>query len=372
MPITLKAQNKHLAILSSISGCVPNISISASYVTIEDMRIVVDPSDAICGGSIAGVNSASGTGVRCWEQHMARASGPTTTGWVGCTVRGVKIDYSNHRGHAIKVNQDGVLIENNDLAGGLECFGGLAQVFRNNYVHGPDHWGGGIYCKGEARNAEIYNNTVVVDASLYGGIQWNGLTVGGDSPAQWAFNPGSTVTCWNCVAYNNVILVKGNNKNGFSAIGLGTQGTKNSKLFNNVVIGGRIFSDAASTNDLFQNNVVSCLGDQALLGWGTNTTVTYDYNNFYNCTGAPSQAHPITGDPRFVNPDSDWHLQGGAPALNSGTVVTITGYNGEAIDVSKDKDGLVRTKPWSLGIYAGNSSSTDTAAPAPVSGVRLQ
>ncbi|MDB5821352.1 MAG: uncharacterized protein JWR21_56, partial [Herminiimonas sp.] len=55
----------------------------------------------------------------------------------------------------------------------------------------------------------------------------------------------------------------------------------------------------------------------------------------------------------FVNQASDWHLKAGSPAMNMGVATSITGYDGIAIDVSRDMNGVVRTAPWDLGIYSG-------------------
>jgi hypothetical protein len=76
-----------------------------------------------------------------------------------------------------------------------------------------------------------------------------------------------------------------------------------------------------------------------------------DYNNFHNLSSAPAQAHPIVGDPRFVNPTSDWHLQAGSPALNSGASATFKAYDGMSIDVAHDITGILRSGLWDLGIY---------------------
>lgn len=48
-PITLIAQNKWQAILSSTSGCTPGIVVFASYITIENLRLASDPSNVYCG-----------------------------------------------------------------------------------------------------------------------------------------------------------------------------------------------------------------------------------------------------------------------------------------------------------------------------------
>lgn len=43
-------------------------------------------------------------------------------------------------------------------------------------------------------------------------------------------------------------------------------------------------------------------------------TLTVDYNNFYNCTSAPSQTHAITGNPLL---GGDYTLGTGSPAIDA-------------------------------------------------------
>jgi len=146
----------------------------------------------------------------------------------------------------------------------------------------------------------------------------------------------------------------------------GMMGAKDSVIFNNVGIGGQIFlapSDASRTppglnvNPTFKNNIVDCKGGpltQGYHGWdGYYTgTVTLDSNNFYNCSyGVPPQTRPIVDAPLFVDPSSDWHLQAGSLSLASGVEVQVIGFNGEVIDVSRNRDGNIRVMPWNLGIY---------------------
>jgi hypothetical protein len=77
-----------------------------------------------------------------------------------------------------------------------------------------------------------------------------------------------------------------------------------------------------------------------------------DYNDFDNCVEAPSQAHPITGNPLFYDATSDWHLKSGSPAIQHGADITVTGFQGETLPVNRDKDGNVRKTPWDLGVFA--------------------
>ena len=63
-PITIKAQNKWGAVLSSISGDNPAISIDGSYITIEDMRISVSPNNGNIGVVQFRERNQSGPGIR--------------------------------------------------------------------------------------------------------------------------------------------------------------------------------------------------------------------------------------------------------------------------------------------------------------------
>jgi hypothetical protein len=61
-PITIKSQSKWGAILSSTSGGDPGISISKSYITIEDLRITVSPNNVPTG-----VLSSANAAIRAWN-----------------------------------------------------------------------------------------------------------------------------------------------------------------------------------------------------------------------------------------------------------------------------------------------------------------
>ena len=363
MPITLRAQNKHQAILSSTSGCNPNISIFASYVTIQDIRSVISPNNVICA---AGVDSASGTAVRCWQATMPTVSNPST-GSVGCTVRGVLVDASPARGHAFKTNQDFSLIEDNVANSGIEALNNYGTIVRNNVIIGGDHWGSSLVAKGGVRNFQAYNN--VVHAQTVWGI---GIALGGITGTQWLYDPASGVEAYNSVAYNNVVI----NESGGYADTLGMMGARDSALFNNVVIDGDVFlrngyTPTESTNPTIKNNIFVCSGGNVLGPWAYAGTLGFDYNNFYNCTNVPPQAHPIVGNPLFVDAHSDWHLTSGSPAIGKGTPITATGFKGETLTVNTDKDGKVRTIPWDLGIYATNSGTSDSTPPAAPRNLRM-
>ena len=134
-PITIKAQNKWGAILSSTSGDSPAISINKSYITIEDLRISVSPNN-----QSSGVLSSANCAIRAFESNEPTSANPTS-GVVGLTARGLLIDYSAQRTTGIKSNQDFTLIENCEVHSALELYNNKNSIVRNNVVYGNDGWG---------------------------------------------------------------------------------------------------------------------------------------------------------------------------------------------------------------------------------------
>lgn len=349
-PITIKAQNRRQAILASRSGCNPSMSIHGSWIVIDGLRFTISPNNPGC----ASPNSAT-VYIRCWE-----ATGGIyypSTGTAGCTLRGALMDPHPSRFEHFKSNQDRTLVEDSDL-GDIATFGTFGTVFRNNIVRPRGGSAAGIIAKGGSRSFQAYNNIV------YQSDNWLGLILGGSppGPSYPVFAPGGeTIACYNCLAYNNVVINQGSHP---SALSLGTMGAHNSALFNNVVINGPLTTLDDSRGNTFKNNIVVCNGKAALRDWNDASAIL-DYNNFNNCSGAPSQAHPINGDPLFVDPSSDWRLQTGSPAIGAGTPVSFTGYGGEVIDVSSDKDGLVRAAPWDIGIHnVAHATAATSSSPA--------
>ncbi len=360
-PITVKAQHTHRAVLSSTSGCQPNISIYASYVTIEDLRLVIAPTNVPCPSH----TSADGTGVRCWHSTEPTVAQPSST-FVGCVVRGLRIDPSPARSHAVKTSQDFSLVEHCECYSGLEAFNSYGVVFRHNVVIGGDAWDSSLVAKGGVRNFEAYNNVVRIRAPL--GL---GVILGGITGNQWLFDPPSGVEAYNSVAYNNVIV----NESGGGADALGMMGARDSVLVNNVVIDGRLLlrgghTGVESANPTIQNNIVVCSGDSAASQWSYAGTLTVDHNNFHECADAPAQEHPIVGDPMFVDPRADWRLRAGSPAIGRGKPIAVRGFKGESLIVNKDKNGKTRALPWDLGIYASRSAVSDAPEPPPPTNLR--
>jgi len=280
----------------------------------------------------------------------------------------MRIDGSSARSHAVKSTQDYALVETSILYSGIEVLNANSNVIRNNEIIGGDAWGASLVAKGGARNFEAYNNVVHIQ-SVWG----QGIVLGGTTGTQWLYDPSSGIEAYNSVAYNNVVI----NEASGTALSYGMMGATDSALFNNVMKGGTLYlqgsggSGKTPVNPTIKNNIFTCTGAQVLGQWSYTGQLSLDYNNFFNCSGVPTQAHPITGDPMFVNPSADWHLAPGSPAINSGTSVEVRGFKGEALTVNRDKDGKTRTTPWDLGIYETNSVTGDTTPPNAPSNLRL-
>lgn len=347
-PITIKAQNRHKAVLSSTSHCNPNISLYASYIVIEGLRSTIDPSNVAC----VPLNTASGAAVRAWSQITPTIASPNSS-FKGCVIRDMLVDASPARGVGIKINQDECLVENSEIHSSLCAFNNKGTVFRNNTVIGADMWGTSIFGKGGVRNFQVYNNVVRVQP---GGTQ--GIVLGGYSDAAYYFDPSAKIEAYNSVAYNNVVV----NESGGAIDGLVMIGARDSAFFNNVVIAGQVSLIPSGTtqvsNPTIKNNIFQCKQGSLTTGtWKFKGTLNIDYNNFYGCYAPPAQNNPVGGAPDFVDPASDWHIksQSKSAVLTTGAAVTFTGYAGEKIDLTKDKDGVLRGQPWGVGAYTVKS-----------------
>lgn len=156
--ITLQAKNKHQAIISSTSGCLANISLLASYVTIDGIRTTINAGNTPCAG---GHNSSDGDGVRCFAGSVPTVGGTTTTLYHHAWVKNTMHDASSARSHGIKCDGDGALVEGNISYNGIELGIGEGLVARNNRVLGHDGFGAALVSKFGARNVEIYKNYIL-------------------------------------------------------------------------------------------------------------------------------------------------------------------------------------------------------------------
>lgn len=345
--ITIRARNKWGAIVSSISGCDPGFSISASHVTVQDIRFSVSPRNRTCANY-----TSSNVHIRAWEKNNPSPANPDS-GFVGFVASGLKIDPGLQRAEGLKSNQDLTVIENSEIGNSVELFNVRDAVIRNNTITGQNQWGISIFVKGGVRNAQVYNN-VIRNLARNG----YGIYLGGSTSDPWHFDGNLKVEAYNSVAYNNVVI----NESGGNMTGLIFAGARDSAFFNNVVIGGTIEmteggpnsrNGAATTNPRIQNNIVTCPAhaNATALAGNYSGTLTIGNNNFFRCGRVPPQDSPVIGDPLLVNPAGDWRLQPLSPARGTGAAVSMTGYDGAPIDVSRDRNGALRSSPWDLGVY---------------------
>jgi hypothetical protein len=341
-PIVFKAQNKWKAMIASTSGCNPGFSIYASHITVKDLAFSV-------AGSACTTYTAANVHIRAWNTVVATPSNPTT-GTAGFHADGLKLTSGRARSEGLKSNQDYTLIENLEADNALELFSTKNSIIRNNLIIGQDQGGNSIVAKGGERSAQIYNNVVRNNHP-----NGNGIWLGGWSCDTCFFDKSAKIEAYNSVAYNNVVI----NESGTLKHALIFGGAKDSAFFNNVVVGGGVLTTeggynsgfrAPTTNPTLMNNIFVCNGAQARSGTYSGT-LRMESNNFFNCSGTPSQTNAIVGDPLLVNAESDWNLQAASPARNRGSQPSFAGYDGVAIDLSHDKNGVVRTAPWDLGVY---------------------
>lgn len=84
-----------------------------------------------------------------------------------------------------------------------------------------------------------------------------------------------------------------------------------------------------------------------------------DYNLYYNNRrGVPTaeeEPHSLfSEDPLFYDPESDWRLKSGSPAIDKGTALpnTFEGFEGSSVDIDfMTFDGQPRSGDWNIGVF---------------------
>lgn len=325
-PIEIKAANRHLAILSSTSGCSPGIGVSASYIRIKQLRFTVDIDNPACGSP----GNSGNTNARCWDTQTPHIGGPATTGTVGCELIDNLMDDHAERAIGLKINQDDAIVDGNQVAS-IDAVDVSNLIIRNNLVEtcvpgstceATQNWC--IVVKAGSRNARIYKNRCRINGAneVSGGI-----LVGGGSGAPSVWDTADQIDCYNCVAWSNEIICV----TGFCPNALGFMDARNSYLIGNTVINGGL-SSYLSNQQTDSPTILNNIFDGGGLGacrpnWSVTGTVTSDYNDWYNCTSPPTETHSITTNPTFVNRPTDLHLQAGSPAIDAGlAITTINAY----------------------------------------------
>jgi hypothetical protein len=242
------------------------------------------------------------------------------------------------------------------------AFGAGRPIIR--YTEFRDAVDSAIQTKGGTVDAQVYGN-------LIRGRQSVGIYVGGGScgaacgvtDVQNGYE-GDHVAAW-----DNIVL-----GGGYGAIVVA--GCNQCSVFNNDVLKStvavRIIANhgwlqpddstryVPTVNPLIENNIISMSTYPVFYSSGPSPdpgdisgSIILDYNDCFACGsyGLPAQAHPILGDPLFVNLSSDWHLRSGSPAIAAGTTVSLTDSVGQPIHAAFTRDDRPRSGQWNMGAY---------------------
>jgi parallel beta-helix repeat protein len=340
-PIVFKARNKHRAKLyyRGLSDSGEKFRIDKAYVILQDFEIT---QDYMSTGS-------------SWGDVLVRGwSNAAHCKIIGNKIHNAKVGIKFH-GSSYCI-YDGNTLQNSQIP--ISSFNSLGTIIRNNQVINPAV--NGIEVKGGSRSVQVYNNTIRTTGSATMDI---GINLGGYSCVQGCdvYDPNG-YEAYKSVAYNNVVVAE---SRGNILIGLGLQGCDRCALFNNVVVGARYGIETrrgAGTahgwtwavlvnNPTFKNNIIIDATLGAANFQDIQGTRVNDYNLYFNTPNPPSEAHGVYANPLFVNKYSDWRLQAGSPAIGKGSVSSFTGFNGEPINISYDRDGSQRVAPWDIGAY---------------------
>lgn len=242
---------------------------------------------------------------------------------------------------------------------------------KNNEVHngGPGSFGGeGIDAKDGSRNGKVYGNVVhhikrlgiYVDAwdkhtyniEVYQNTVYQCESDGIVAAAE----AGGLLE--NVRIYNN--LVYSNKFSGIATADWGVAGAahplKDIYIINNTIYdngkgswgGGIGIFNLETQNLVIRNNICSQnLLYQILAEVPDTGFITADYNLIHGYRSYPREiygSNPVTGDPLFISPGTDFHLQAGSPALDSGSASGAP---------STDFDGVARPQGtgYDIGAY---------------------
>lgn len=344
-PIIVKARNKHQALI-----VYPEAARLSQKIVLKDFKDYITIKDlAITQAGVGTESDPTRTNdlfIYCYQSNYCRfignkiyhgyEEGIKLSLTTGCDIQGNTISDFVHEGIDL-VNVSLTKIHYN-------------EIFDAGRV--------GIMTKGGSRSIAIYNN-YIHNRDRYMSIA--AITLGGSTGGIWVYDP-SGYEAYNCVAFNNIIVAE---TPGQINYGIGFYGSIDCASYNNVVVGcnaalyfrngGGIAEgwswNTAVTNPVVKNNIILDSVQHARYFYNTPVDLASDYNLYYNSPNAPSESNSIYSAPMFVNKLSDWHLQMGSGAINSGTVVTFTGFYNEAVDVSRDYSDEQRTTPWDMGIY---------------------
>lgn len=265
----------------------------------------------------------------CRAHGIQFSTGDYDGEFYGNTIYNVGITVGSPVGQSAAIRcgaANGCDIHDNDLSGGL---------------------GSGIYVQEATTDVKIYNNRIH-------DFSWHGILVFGVASAP------ADAQIYNNLIYNNAI-------SGMRFYNAGGEGSIPIEIYNNTFYnnGGPQISllDAAPDlmNLIIRDNIVASTGTALAFGYVDAASFTEDHNLFWNSTtdvvgnngvltnvaGYQSLTSQGTGtlqqDPLFINATTDFHVQAGSPAIDSGANLSFSG----------DYDGNFRPQgiAWDLGAY---------------------
>ena len=359
-PITIKAENKHGAIISYAENLNrEKLDITKSYITVQDFVITQEGSHETSKDILLNCGIGKGNEIE------------------GCQIIGNKFYNVYEEGIKVKYVKNAVIKDNiveNSIREGMDIFGCIGAVISENKVINCGRVG--YMLKGNSRNCLVYNNIVQnTSTSCTHGYQIGGSS-DGNSPYITADGVG--FEAYNCVFYNNIAYASSKD---FMGKAFSFSGSTDCHAYNNIAYGAKNgFSFSKASNDAWgwypptvrptlYNNIVMNVSKAYDFVDGTPEGMISDYNLFYNVAAEASipaaEGNSIVSDPCFVNASlMDFTLKPASPARALGKTLptTVDAYDGiadvDTIDTTAtvsipqvDFDGNARQTPWDMGVY---------------------
>jgi parallel beta-helix repeat protein len=224
------------------------------------------------------------------------------------------------QGNRIEITGGGSTLDH-----GIYLLSSTGITIRGNYISG--FYGYGIHMydedKGDHR-LKPYENILIERNIVVGSPNRSGIILGAHD---------STVSINNVVIRNNVVF-----NNADAGILIKYEPISNIQIYNNTIYsnaGGILIFTAIDHLEIVNNIFASNRdGHIEISGNLTNSTITHNlYDQPANVGSGTTDAHPVFGNPLFVNANSgDFHLQAGSPAIDAGLDVGMP-YTGTAPDL---------------------------------------
>ncbi|MBM9513111.1 right-handed parallel beta-helix repeat-containing protein [Desulfogranum marinum] len=351
-----------------------------SYIIIDGLRVqdvgyVIPGGDSAAGNENHGINFAIGTShgiIRNCEVSNTEAAGIRAHGSKNIVIAANEVEMACVRSKSESIS----------ISGRSHDIEVMYNKVHNNGATGPGYGGSGIDMKGGSYNGKIHHNEIYNLHSVNGiyADAWNKLTTNieiynnyvhdftdGGTGIQTSSEQGGTLD--NVLVHHNIIE---NIRTGLM-IHPGRAGKadpiQNIYVYNNTVVncgpaspaseGGYFIRNPDASNVNIKNNIFSqnvgyqvgfsttsmTIPDRA--GYNIENNVMHGTINTPNVSSVDGVAgnNAILSDPLFISA-SDFHLQNGSPAENTGKasvwqgIPNITDYDGKAIT---DENGNIVT-----------------------------